>query len=445
MKNDCILLVNPPYEVIGVKESVSSVSVTLALATLAALTRARGRKVEVLDLNLSPEWEERFDRAMTRLRPDMVGLTFTTPVAPLAGQLARMARDYGDVTVVGGGPHATAVPEDTIATGAFDAIAIGEAEACFDRMLVEETFEGIEGWFTRGMASACRSPMIDDLDTLPFAAVDLFEVDKYVYPARGARQNPVCLLETCRGCYARCTFCNKNIFGFKLRRKSASRVVDEMEFILDAGYGEIHIADDLFTADMRHAEAVCKEIMRRNLRFPWVPRSGLRVDRVSPRLLEVMAEAGCYHIPFGIESGNQHILDLVKKGITLEQVRDAVSFAKGAGMQTTGYFMIGIPGETRETMEDTLRFATDLELDFVKVGVCVPLPGTPMFDELSRENRIKTHDWGRYTYSTPPWDLIESSDVTPELLRQLDISGVPVMDLANATMVRQVDGRYALA
>ena len=444
MKFERLLLINPPYEAVGVSESVSSVSVTLALAMLAGLCRRHGREVRVLDLNLTSCWEEVFDAELLRFSPDTVGITFTTPMAPLAARLAARTKQAGNITVLGGGPHATALPYETLRSGPFDAVALGEAEVCFERLLAAGQVDGIEGWATRRTLTPAAGPLVEDLDELPIAAVDLFEVKRYVYPVRASRRNPVCLLETSRGCYARCTFCNKNIFGFKIRRKSPQRVVDEMEFILDCGYGEIHLADDLFTADMRHAEAVCREILHRGLRFPWVPRSGLRVDRVSPQLLSLMAEAGCYHIPFGIESGNQEVLERIKKGITLEQVRHAVRYAKDAGMQTTGYFMVGMPGETKRTMHETLEFATSLELDYVKVGVCVPLPGTPMFTELEQAGRIRTRRWDLFTYATPPWNLVDSAEVTPEVLDQLTISGVAMMDLANRTMVHQGDGAYAL-
>jgi radical SAM superfamily enzyme YgiQ (UPF0313 family) len=376
--------------------------------------------------------------------PDTVGITFTTPMAPLAAKLAMLAKKCGDIVVLGGGPHATALPVETLRSGPFDAIALGEAEVAFEQALLRHTINGIHGWASQENPASSRVSLLPDLDQLPFAAVDLFDVKRYVYPARASRKNPVCLLETSRGCYARCTFCNKNIFGFKIRRKSPTRVVDEMEYILSCGYREIHLADDLFTADMHHAEEVCREILRRNMHFPWVPRSGLRVDRVSPKLMEIMAEAGCYHIPFGIESGNQEVLDRIKKGITIDQVRMAVQYARSAGMQTTGYFMVGMPGETVHTMTDTLTFAVNLELDFVKVGVCIPLPGTPMFDELERSGRLKTREWALYTYATPPWDLVDSTELPPDVLGRLKINEIGIMDLANRTLVHKGSGQYVL-
>lgn len=444
MKFEKFLFVNPPYDAVGVSESVSSVSITLALAMLAALCRRHHREVRILDLNLFSRWEDVFQQEVNKWRPDTVGITFTTPMAPLAAKLAEWAKDAGDIMVLGGGPHATGLPVETLTSGPFDAVAIGEAELAFEHLLIHRTLDRAEGWVSMRDVRPAANNIIHDLDTLPFAAVDLFEVDRYVYPARASRRNPVCLIETSRGCYGRCTFCNKNIFGSKLRRKSPSRVVDEMEYILASGYREIHLADDLFTADIQHAEAVCKQILDRDLQFPWVPRSGLRVDRVTPRLMKVMAEAGCYHIPFGIESGNQEILDRAQKGITVDQVRSAVRYAKDASMETTGYFMVGMPGDTLNTMRETLSFATTLALDYLKVGVCIPLPGTPMFSELEASGKLKTRRWDLYTYATPPWMIVDSEDVTPSSFEKLGIDGIPLIDLANKTMVRQENGSYAL-
>lgn len=437
------LFVNPPYEAIGVSESVSSMSVVLSLAMLAALCRKHRRDVEILDLNLHSDWQSTYRSKLSSFKPDVVGITFTTPTVFLARQLVQISRESGSTFVIGGGPHATALPLETLSECGFDAIAVGEAEFAFENFLLDSHADNIPGWVTPGMSTYGSGLIVQDLDSLPYAAVDLFDVERYVYPDRASRRNPVCLIETCRGCYARCTFCNKNIFGFKLRRKSPKRVVDEMEFILNCGYCEIHIADDLFTADLRHASAVCREIIKRRLIFPWVPRSGIRVDRISAPLLKIMAEAGCYHVPLGIESGNQQILDRIKKGITLDQVRQAVASIRAAGMETTGYFMVGMPGETQETIKQTLDFSTGLKLDFIKIGVCVPLPGTPMFSELEQAGRLRTRDWGRYTYATPHWELVQS-DLTPDIFKQFTVSGIPLMEAANRTLIHEGGGVYGL-
>lgn len=433
-----------PYETVGVTESVSSASVTLSIALLAGACRQAGREVELLDLNVTPDWREMFERTILRMRPDIVGITYTTPLAKVSSELACIAREMGCVTI-GGGAHTSAAPTECVGPHAFDAVAVGEGEVPFQYLLDTGEVDGCPGWVTPRTLIPQASEPWPDLDTLPFAAVDLFTPGNYQYPARACKENPVCLIETSRGCYARCTFCNKNIFGWKIRKKSAGRVVDEMEYILDSGYREIHIADDLFSAHYHHVRAVCGEIMRRGLKFPWVPRSGLRVDRVKPDMLDQMREAGCYHIPFGIESGDQSTLDLINKGITIAQIEHAAKIAKDAGMETTGYFMVGIPGESNMAMQRTLEFALSLELDFVKIGICVPLPGTPMFQMAQQRGLLKTTDWSRYTYSTPPWEILSTEEAQEDRMRELTVIGRSLLDVANKTLVKGVSGGYELA
>jgi anaerobic magnesium-protoporphyrin IX monomethyl ester cyclase len=434
-----VLFVNPPYGAIGVKESVSNVSVVLSLAMLAGITRMLGSEVRILDMNLFDNDDSAFRDALLSFSPHVVGITFTTPLSQIAKEYAKVTKSYlgKDTIAIGGGPHATALPEETLNNGLFDAILRGEGEAGFALFLQNGSFEGIKGWSYKKNGSLFISEiadMIDNLDDLPFGAFDLFDAKRYKYPLESARENPVCLLETSRGCYARCIFCNKNIFGYKIRFKSPTRIIDEIEFILSQGFREIHLADDSFTANLDHASAVCDEIIKRKLDFPWVPRSGIRVDRISSDLLDLMRRAGCYHIPFGIESGDQKILDSIKKGITIDQIRIAVSMAKSAGMETTGYFMFGLPGETIETIQRTIDFALELKLNHVKFGVAIPLPGTPFFDSMSKEGRIKTRDWRKFTYSSYPWDVYDHPSLGQDVLEKLTFAGSRLVDIANSSI-----------
>ena len=134
----------------------------------------------------------------------------------------------------------------------------------------------------------------------------------------------------------------------------------------------------------------------------WSTITGIRVDRVDFELLDKMRQAGCYRVYFGIESGNQEILNNIKKGITLEQVRKAVEFAKKAKLEIAGYFMVGLPGDTEETMQDTINFAKSLDLNLAKASITIPLPATGIFNELDAKGLIKTHDWEKFKfYSTP--------------------------------------------
>jgi anaerobic magnesium-protoporphyrin IX monomethyl ester cyclase len=208
-------------------------------------------------------------------------------------------------------------------------------------------------------------------------------------------------METSRGCPYGCVYCNKSVFGRTFRVKSASRVVDEMELMLKEGIKEIHLADDNFTRDMVRAEKICQEIIERGLRFPWATITGIRVDRVNQRLLKKMKAAGCYRVYFGIESGSQRILNNIQKGINLKQVRQAIKWSKKAGLETFGFFMIALPGEELNDIKKTIKLATSLDLDMAKMSVTIPLPATPLYNELEEQGKIKTKNWSEFNLYLP--------------------------------------------
>ncbi len=156
--------------------------------------------------------------------------------------------------------------------------------------------------------------------------------------------------------------------------------------------------DDMFSTNLDRAKEICRLIIKRKIKFVWNAQAGLRVDRIDEELLRLMKEAGCYATSLGIESGNQDILKIINKGITLDQVRSAVALVKKVGLQTTGFFILGLDGETEATMQDTINFAKELKLDFPKTGILVPLPGTPVFQKWDAEGRIKSRDWSHYVF-----------------------------------------------
>ena len=211
---------------------------------------------------------------------------------------------------------------------------------------------------------------------------------------------------------------DKNIQGKKFRPKSVKRVVDEIAYMLKAGFKEINFLDDTFSTDLNRAKLICEEIIRRGLKFPWHPLNGMRVDRVDSELFSLMKESGCYKVSFGIESGNQEILDRINKGIKLEQVIRAVKLAKKEGFETFGYFMLGLPGETESTMKETVRFAKKLKLDMAKFNITIPLPGTEIFKEWDEKGCIKTKDWAKYNFYAPYEAIYEHPTVPHSILNK---------------------------
>ena len=224
----------------------------------------------------------------------------------------------------------------------------------------------------------------------------MFSLDKYKNSRISSRKNPVGLIETSRGCTFQCNFCNKLIFGSKYRAKDPKRVVDEMEYMLKCGFKEIHIIDDNFTQDIDRAKEICIEIIRRNLKFIWSSFSGVRVDMVDYEFFKLAKQSGCWQVAFGIETGDQNVLNKINKKITLSQTEKAVKLAKKAGLNTFGFFMLALSGETENSMKHTIEFAKRLPLDIAKFDICIPYPGTNYYKELDLAGRIKSKNWSKY-------------------------------------------------
>jgi anaerobic magnesium-protoporphyrin IX monomethyl ester cyclase len=404
-----VLLVIPSqrsvYEKTLVKNATAPYAL-LAYATIAALPVRDGRQVSVLDLNLHVDAAETLRVAMRELDPAVVGLTAVTPLVHRAREIARLAKELRpEVTTVLGGPHLSSLPKETMETcPEFDLGVLGEGDFTF-----QEILKGRPPSELSGVAWRCedgigvRPPVeIDDLDTLPFPEWSVYDLRGYSQKEVRARLTPVGWLETSRGCVYRCCYCNKNVFGRGFRPKSPERVAEEFKYFAKAGFRSINIADDNFTTNIDRAARICELLIRNGNRLPWATVTGIRVNGVTLELFELMKRAGCNGVSFGIESGNQEILDRIPKNITLEQVRKAVSWARRAGLETVGYFMLALPGETVETMRETIRFACSLDLDLAKASITIPLPNTELYHRLLLEGRLRNVDWSNYNvYVTP--------------------------------------------
>lgn len=201
---------------------------------------------------------------------------------------------------------------------------------------------------------------------------------------------------TSRGCPYQCIFCDRTVFGNRFRARSAESVVDEVEDLISVyGAREIKFFDDIPTMREDRMLEICDEMMDRGIRVPWSCTT--RVDCVSKALLRRMKEAGCWQIVFGLESGSQKILDIVKKGTTLEQNRQAVAWAKEAGMNVRAFFVLGMPGETLETIDQTVQFAIDLEVDVPTFYVLALYPGNELYKIAQQEGKVLHHDFAQYT------------------------------------------------
>lgn len=419
-----VILIDPNYSNIIYKSAKIEVGVPvnplLNLALLATPIIEGGYKVKILDLNIINNFNSFLEEEIKRENPRFVGITFTTPLYAQAKRLAGFIKEISPNTIlIAGGAHATTFPREIVKESLFDIVAIGEADFVMQKLLINPDWKNIKGLVFKedgNIIDTGRAEYIDNLDDLPLPAWHLYDLKKYNKLTLSNRKSPPGYLETSRGCPWGCVFCNKNIQGRKFRVKSPKRVVDEIEYMLKVGFKEINILDDTFSTDLNRAKAICDEIVRRGLKFPWHPLNGVRVNCVDKELFLKMKNAGCYKISFGIESGNQDVLNNIDKNIKLEQVRDAVRWAREVGFETFGYFMIALPGETEETIKDTIRFAKGLKLDMAKFNVTIPLPGTKMFEEWDRRGLIKTKDWTKYNFYAPYYELYNHPTLSQEII-----------------------------
>ncbi len=249
---------------------------------------------------------------------------------------------------------------------------------------------------TGNIKSTPERPLIKDLDSLPFPARHLVPFESYA-----ASKEQTGGIITSRGCVYSCNYCSSSlIMGKKFRSRSPDNVVDEIEELIDKyQIRDFGFMDDTFMLNKKRAHDIADEIKTRGLDVSFVASS--RVDRVDSGLLQNLKSSGMKTIYYGVESGSQRILDLMKKGITLKNAEDAVKTAKNAGLEVLTSFIIGYPGETKEDINKTIDFSIKLEPDYSQYSILTPFPGTPIYNELKEKNLIDNEDWEEYTVLKP--------------------------------------------
>jgi anaerobic magnesium-protoporphyrin IX monomethyl ester cyclase len=336
--------------------------------------------------------------------------------------MLKVCKTFGPhIFTVIGGPHVTFALEETLLSSpCIDAIVIGEGE----RTLVElarAVAEDRDTHHVPGIAFAdggrvvktSARGLIEDLDQLPLPARELLPMARY-----RALGTP-CTVITSRGCPYSCIFCSGHrMFGPRVRFRSPGLVVDEIEKLQrDFGLAKINIVDDTFTLNHNHTRAVCEEMLRRNLKLKWSVFA--RVDRISDDLAQLMNRAGCEWVLFGVESADEAILKTIRKGISPEEVRRGVRIAAEAGINVFNSFILGLPGESRETVCKSLAFGDELYQKYgAKYGfhMLSPLPGTEIYERAKDYGiRILTRNWARYNANEP---ITETAAMSTEMVKE---------------------------
>jgi radical SAM superfamily enzyme YgiQ (UPF0313 family) len=410
-----VLLVNPPltlHKLWGKFEKVANVIPPLGIGYIAAVAEQAGFDVEIIDgvpLQLPyPKLEE----MIVAKRPAVVGITSTILSHRESGATAEIVkRRLPDAIVIAGGPHITTCPEMAMRDANYDLVALGEGEQTFLEVcrVVESgsrDFSRVKGLVYRdGGEIHYTAPRgnVMDLDELPLPARHLFPPLTAYNPLPASwRLWPPVHLFTSRGCPFACSFCDRSVVGKKFRAKSAPRVLEEIEDCLGRhGAREIRFFDDTFTIDRERATEVAEGILKRGWTFPWTVRT--RVDMIDKEMLALFKRAGCWQILFGLESGDEAMLQALDKGVTIADNVRAMEWAEDVGMAVRADFIIGAPGETRETIRKTIDFAKRFKsLQVANFNLFTPFLGTEFGRVLREKGEVLHEDYEYYRVAIDP-------------------------------------------
>ncbi len=379
----------------------------LGLSYLAAVLQEKGLEVKIFDAHFHQLSTEKLISSLIEFNPGLIGATAMTHEINTAADIVGMVKAQIDCTAVVGGPHVTALPERTLKEfPAFDCGICGEGEKAI-LALVESIERGgdisnIEGLVFRSKDAEVRfnppAPLLtsEELDELPLPAFGQYFGDNHRALIGKGEEYPII---TSRGCPYNCAFCMR-VLGKKIRQRSPENIVGEIEFAVSTyGAHTINFQDEIFLSDTAHTRKVLQMIIDKGLnkRIRWVGLT--RANLVNEDIIALAKESGCFHIEMGVESGNVEVLKNIKKGISIEQIKKAVRIIKGHGLYLVTYYILGHPGETRETVEDTIRLAAELNTDHIAVGLMVPYPGTQIYDYAQKGEmgyKLLTEDWSQY-------------------------------------------------
>ena len=362
----------------------------LGLATVAAGLEQAGHKVQFLDATASSLSLNDMCLAIQKFKPSLIGYTACTNDFPnMLFWINKLRERFPHIPTVVGGPHLTYYPRESLTHKSIDYVVIGDgvqttaelANALEKGTLVSNVL-GL-GWKKAGKPVLNRPrPLLNNLDELPLPARHLLPNEKY-FNFLSRRKNYT-VLYTESGCPGKCIFCD--IGRAKFRFKSASRVLEELEeCYYKYKVREFQFYDGNFVTNKKRVTEICQGMRERGLDMSWTVEA--RADMVTRPLLEEMKKAGCYRIQYGIETGNAHIMEVIKKMETKEQISAAVKLTKDVGISVLGFFILGLPEETEETMEETVQFMLSLPLDYASIALARSYPNTEMYEDWMRESK----------------------------------------------------------
>lgn len=400
ISNRKIALITPPYERIAkgyeFVKHVTNQAPSLGLLHLASELRCHNYDPAIIESDIFDMTVDDVVAQVERDKPAYVGITLFTVGVWCGVEIARRIKfQLPDTIIIVGGPHISSMANETMRRfREFDYAVVGEGEEILINLL-NRLEQGAAVDEVAGLVYIARHEIMDklhvapkhhinkDMDRLPMPAWDLlpdfpsaYRPALYDFPS-----GPVASIAASRGCPFHCKFCDTSTFGDAVRAYSAQRVFEIMSH-LQSRYGIRHImfVDDLFTASRKRTTELCQLIIDSGMKMTWSCAS--RVDVVKPDLLQLMKQAGCWEISFGLETGSNELLQKMDKSAALEKSVEALGWTHSAGIRSKGLFMLGYPGETRDTIEQTKAFVKNVPLTIMNLTKFTPYPGSPIYREL---------------------------------------------------------------
>lgn len=386
-----IALVHSPYFHQKFMENLDFVSDNfgclppLGLMYVSSILKNNGHEVCLIDCKAENLSKEKTVDILREFKPDLVGLMLTIFMGGETLKWAKYIKEKLNVPIIVGNYAMIHYAEAVIHNNFIDYGIVGSAREALPKLLDalenNKKIENIEGLAFRNdkgeIVVNYPSEITEDLDKLPYPDREI--VDNSLYYSMASKKNPFTILITSYGCPFLCDFCDMGKFGY--RERSVKSVVDEIEECVNKfGIKEIDIFDRDFLINKERSKKICLEILNRGIDVSWSCRA--RVDQVDENLLKTMKRAGCRLIMYGVESGNQKMLDRENKGITIQQIKEAINLTKQVGMEVLGFLIIGHPGETEETIEQTIKFSKELPLDYIQFFKMTGKPGAKLYKEV---------------------------------------------------------------
>ncbi len=373
-----------------------------AMAYATSNLKKHGHDAQILDAVALEMTTQSALNTITDFSPGMVVLETSTPSIAYDLAFARELSHISDAVIVFSGPHATALPREVLKESSALAVLRGE----YDETIVElvsaiehgNNLMNINGIAWRDGEEVRINPdrpLISDLDVLPYPERDSLPMRKYTDPA--CKKFPNVSILTSRGCPHQCVFClESTVFNHSpsFRCRDPDKVVEEMRYVAEKyGAKEVYFDDSSFTANREHARAVAKAILQAGLQIPWSAMADARID---DQTLKLLKQANCIGLKFGVETADRDRMTAIHKNLDLDHVQRFVKTCRSLGIAAHGTFMFGLPGETRESLQKTLKYAEKLRCDTSQFSVATPFPGTPFYDQAVREGWLITDDWSQW-------------------------------------------------